>query len=247
MVAHPLRRAAATLLLDRPEHARHRAGVVAGARHDLRAEDVSLLLVLAAVLQEGGAEAELSDLRDGRPGPAADDGAEDRAADLPHLILAGRGCLRRAMPQRHVADLVRQHARHLPFRLGLLDHAAVRVHRPAGQRKGVDLAQIDDVEGVAELVVAKLGRNVLDEPGADPIDVVVDPIVVQHRHLLLDFGRRLTTELHVVGRAVLVFGRRDLRLRRHEEALRTTLVTIAAESLSLHASACYAGILVHQP
>ena len=38
------------------------ARVVAGARHDLRAEQVGLLLVLAAVLQEHRAEAELAAL-----------------------------------------------------------------------------------------------------------------------------------------------------------------------------------------
>ena len=79
--------------------------------------------------------------------------------------------------------------------------------------QGIDLAQVDNVEGIAELVVPELGRDVLNEPRADPVDVVVDAVIIQHRHLLLNFGCRLATELHILGWGVLVFGRCDLRLR----------------------------------
>ena len=74
------------LLLDRLEHGGHRARVVAGGRHDLRAEDVGLLLVLAAVAQERRAEAELRALRDDAAGGAADDRADDRARQGADLV-----------------------------------------------------------------------------------------------------------------------------------------------------------------
>src|SRR4029434_4426636 len=94
VVAHPLGCAAACLLLDVLEYAGEVARIVAGASHHLHTEDVGLLLVLAAVLQHPGAEAELAALADDLPQPAADDGAGDRAgkrADLKLLRLGGVG------------------------------------------------------------------------------------------------------------------------------------------------------------
>ena len=44
-----------------------------------------------------------------------------------------------------------------------------------------------------------------DEPLADPLDVIVDAVVVQHRHLLLDFSGRLATELDVLAPGVYLF------------------------------------------
>ena len=84
MAAHPLRAAPAAALrlaLDRLEHAGERARVVAGPRHDLRAEQIRLLLEVAAVSQQQRAEAELAALRDGRSRRAAD----HRAADAPAI------------------------------------------------------------------------------------------------------------------------------------------------------------------
>ena len=52
MAAQPLRAAATAFRLNRLEHARHVARVVAGPRHDLRAEEICLPLVFAAVLQK---------------------------------------------------------------------------------------------------------------------------------------------------------------------------------------------------
>ena len=77
-------------------------------------------------------------------------------------------------------------------------------HRAARQRERVDLAQVHDVEGIAELVVAELRRDVPHQPLADALDVVVNAVVVEHRHLLLDFSSRLAAELHVVRWRVFV-------------------------------------------
>jgi hypothetical protein len=59
-----------------------RARVVAGPRHDLRAEEVRLLLVVAAVAEQQRAETELGAFRDVPAQLAADDRAADRAGDL---------------------------------------------------------------------------------------------------------------------------------------------------------------------
>ena len=133
--------------------------VVAGARHDLRAEQVGLALVLAAVLQEVGAEPELRSLRDDAAGGAADDRAEDLAGDRADLKLLRLGRLRGAVTQRDVRNLVRHDAGDFAFGLRRFDHAAMEEHRPAGQRKRVDLLLVDDVEGVAELGVPELRRD----------------------------------------------------------------------------------------
>ena len=62
-----------------------RARVVAGPRHDLRAEEVRLLLVVAAVAEQQRAETELGAFRDVPAQLAADDRAADRAGDLAEL------------------------------------------------------------------------------------------------------------------------------------------------------------------
>jgi hypothetical protein len=75
-----------------------RARVVAGPRHDLRAEEVRLLLVVA-VGEQQRAETELAAFRD-VPAQLA---AADRAGDLAELQPRVRGLrrVRRSMPQQH--------------------------------------------------------------------------------------------------------------------------------------------------
>ena len=57
-------------------------------------------------------------------------------------------------------------------------------------------------------------RNRLNEPIADPLDVVVDRRVVQHRQLLARLLRRFLPDLDVVGGRVFVLVGRDDGLRR---------------------------------
>jgi hypothetical protein len=59
VAAQPLRRAAFALFRNGFEHPRELTWVVSRARHDLRAEQVRLLLVVAAVLHQPRAQAEL--------------------------------------------------------------------------------------------------------------------------------------------------------------------------------------------
>src|SRR5262245_24567356 len=88
MAAHPLRPAAAArcrLAFDCLEHPGQRTRVVPGASHDLRAEQVGLLLEVAAVSQKYRAQPELAALRDGRPRRAADHRAAHGTGELTEL------------------------------------------------------------------------------------------------------------------------------------------------------------------
>ena len=85
VAAQPLRPAAARFLLNRLEHAAEIARVVARTRHDLRAQQVGLLFVLAAVLEEHRAEAELAAFGDELSPSAADHRAGDRPCQLAEL------------------------------------------------------------------------------------------------------------------------------------------------------------------
>jgi hypothetical protein len=55
------------------------------------------------------------------------------------LCLGGVG---RSMTKQDVRQLVRHHADDLGFRRRRVEHAAVHEHRPAGQRKGIDLFEV---------------------------------------------------------------------------------------------------------
>jgi hypothetical protein len=87
-------------------------------------------------------------------------------------------------------------------------------HRPAGQRKRVDLLLVDDLEAVTELVVLVLLWYCTHEIAADAFDVLVDPPIVQQWQLTPDFSRCFLPDLDILRGRVLVLVRRDLRLRR---------------------------------
>ncbi len=209
MIAQPLRAARAALLLDRLEHAGHLERVVPGRGHDVRPEQIGLALELTAESQECRAEPELRALRHGAADVAADDGADDRAEQRPDLVFRRLGGLGRAVPQRDVAQLVGHHAGDLAFGVRRLDHAAIDVHRSARQRERVDLAHVDDLEGVAELGMPELLRDGLDQPPPDRRHERRHLFVAQNRQLLFDFHGGLSPELHVLRRRVLVVRRRD--------------------------------------
>ena len=213
MVAHELRAAAAALFLDRLEHVHEINRVVSGARHQLNAKQVGLLLVLATVTKKVGAQAKLAALRDHLADPAANDRSGNRAsngADRERLLFGRPGG---PMSQNHVAELVRHDAGDLALDRGRLNHAAVDVHRTARQRKRIDLAHVDDVEGVAELALLQLRRDHLHQAPADSIHEGLDIAIAKTRQLLLDLLRRLLTNFHILRGRVLVLGRRDARLR----------------------------------
>ena len=120
------------------------------------------------------------------------------------------------MAQSDVADFVGEHASYFTLIFRSLQHSAIDVHRAARQREGIQIAHVDDVEGVSEFRMPELIRNVLHEALADPLDIVVDAVVTQHWKLLRNFARSLAAGLHVFFDLVFVFGRHDLRLSEDE-------------------------------
>jgi hypothetical protein len=117
---------------------------------------------------------------------------------------------------------MRHHAGDLALALGRFDHAAVEEHRPAWQREGVDVFLVHHVEGVLELRMLELGRHCLGESLSDPLDVVIDAVVVEHRQLFLRLRGGLASELHVFGDGVFILRRHDLGLRDTERRERQT-------------------------
>ena len=118
--------------------------VVARAGHDLRAEQVGLLLEIAAVSEEQGAKPEIRALGDGRSRAPSDHGTAQLPGELPELqprILRLRR-IRRSVAQQDVGQLVGHHANHLAFRGGRGEHAPLHEHRPARERERVDLLQV---------------------------------------------------------------------------------------------------------
>jgi hypothetical protein len=144
MVAEPLWTTRAALLLDRLEHTGHLERVIPGRGHDVRSQQIGLAFELAAESQECRAEPELRALRHGAANLAADDGADDRTQQRPDLVFRRLAGLRRAVPQRDVAELVGHHAGDLALGVRGFDHPAIDVHRSARQGERVDLARIDD-------------------------------------------------------------------------------------------------------
>ena len=147
MVAQELWAPGAILFLDRLEHVHQVERVVSGKRHQLNAQQVGLLLVLAAVTQKVRAQTKLRALRDDLSDVAADDGSRDRAcngANREGLLFGRAGS---PVSQNDVAELVRHDAGNLALDRGRLNHAAVDVHGATRQRKRIDLAHVDDFEG----------------------------------------------------------------------------------------------------
>ncbi len=199
MVAQPLRAAGAALLLDRLEHVRHVARVVAAGRHQVRAFEVGVALEFAAESEERGAEPELRALRDDLSPAAADDRPEHGAGDLADLVFRRLARLCGAVTQDDVTQFVRHDPRDFAFGVRGFDHAAIDEHRPAGQRERVDFTDVDDFEGVAELGMTKVGRNHVDQPASDALDVGGDLLVGHHRQRPPRFGRGLLAELDILS------------------------------------------------
>ena len=216
VAAQPLRSSAPALLLDPFEHPGQIARVVAGARHDLRPEEVGLALVVAAVFQHQGAETELRPICDDGAGGSADDGAGDGAGQCAELNPRALrlGDVRGAVTEEHVGELVRHHARHFTFEAGGVDHAAVDEHRPAGQGEGVDLTKVHAGERILVGRMVQLRWCSRHQAFADPAEVSRHFAVVDDRKLLSRFGRGLESELDVLLRRKFVLRWSDPRLSR---------------------------------
>ncbi len=100
----------------------------------------------------------------------------------------------RSMAQGHVGHLVGQHAGQLRFASRRLEQAAVYVHRPAGEREGVDLGGVHRLDRVGIARARSLRRQLPD----DLVEVAVRVSIVQQRKLPLGFRCGLTSDLDVL-------------------------------------------------
>ena len=144
------------------------------------------------------------------------DAADNRTGDLAEHrsdleLLALRG-LRSSMTQRNVRQLVCHHARNFGFRLRRFDHSPIEEHGAARKSEGVDLFLVHHIEGVPEFRMLELWWNGRGERLANPLDVVLETLVVEHRQLFNCLGSRFLTELHIVLNGVVVFRSLDFRL-----------------------------------
>src|SRR4029079_11151390 len=129
--------AAATLLLDRAKHVGQITRVITCVRHYLRAKNVGLRFVIAAVTRLHDLSAKHTDLRAALS--AEDRTSKDhteRTQSVPDAALLCR--LSRRMTKRDGAHPVVYHPGHFAFVLCRLDHPAVHKHRAARKCEGID-------------------------------------------------------------------------------------------------------------
>src|SRR6185503_20388949 len=88
-----------------------------------------------------------------------DDRPENLPRDRTQLKLLALGCLRRAMAQHDVRQLVRHDTGYLSFRPRRFEHPAVDEHRSTGQGERIDLALVDGLERIAESRVPQARRD----------------------------------------------------------------------------------------
>jgi hypothetical protein len=186
MVGEKLRPAGASAGLEFLEEAGHLDRVVTGLRGDLCAEQVGLRFGRAGVLQQEGvgaqADTDLAELR--QDGLVAQHLGRQQDGQLDQVRLAG---LIGAVAERHVNDLVGQHARQLGFVVRRRDQPGVDESRAARQGERIDALVVHHFERVGELARLRLRG----EAGSDGGDVGGQLPVVDDLHLFLDFAGRL--------------------------------------------------------
>src|SRR6185503_3678348 len=114
-----------------------------GPGHDLRAQNVSFSLVFTTELQQVNRKRRLGQLADAW---STENRSGDSGNAAKDAVLLRLTCLRRAVSQRNVTDLMGHHARHFTFTARRFDHAAVDVHWTTGKRERIDVSCVNDFE-----------------------------------------------------------------------------------------------------
>ena len=104
-------------------------------------------------------------------------------------------------------ELVRHDADHFALGRRRIEHAAVDEHRSARQREGVDLLQVHRRERILVDRLLELGRRHSHQAIAERRQIARDPLVLDDRVLLADFGGGLAADLDVLLRRVAVLRR----------------------------------------
>ena len=115
----------------------------------------------------------------------------------------------RAVAERDVRDLVRNHSSQLVFSSRGFNHSAIDVNRTAGQGEGVDVRDIDHFETIGVMLALRLRGQRL----TDAADVFVDARICEQRQLTLSFDHELPPDLDILLWREKVETRPDSRLR----------------------------------
>src|SRR5437773_2886479 len=102
------------------------------------------------------------------------------------------------MAKDYVRKLMGHYSGHFALVMCGLDHSAVDVHSPAGQRKRIDVARVYDLKSVIEFGMLKLRRNRRDKLLSDAFDISRCDRIVQDRQLSLDLGDSLISKLYII-------------------------------------------------
>src|SRR5262245_3411405 len=114
-------------------------------------------------------------------------------------------CLGSSMPERHMTDLMRHNPGHFAFGTRRLDHSTINKHRSAGQCEGIDIARVDNTEGVPEFRMLKFGRDCCSKRSPNPLHVgICISILRKERQFPRNLSGCLSSYLNVVGWLVAV-------------------------------------------
>ncbi len=143
--------------IEKSDHVRRR---VAAGGEDLRPAHVGLRLQLAAELQKERVQSDAADRVQDLRGVVTHFPAEQSAQNLQSgLRSVSLGSLMRAVTQRAVRDLVREHAGHFPLIARIFENAAIEIDESARQREGIDVRGVHHAEAILKLRSAGVAAN----------------------------------------------------------------------------------------
>jgi hypothetical protein len=122
------------------------------------------------------------------------------------LCLGGVG---RSMTKQDVRQLVRHHADDLGFRRRRVEHAALHEHRPARQRKGIDLLEVHRRERILVDRLVEFRRCGRDQAISQRGQIARDLPVLDDRIPLPNLCCGFAAERDILLGRVFVFGELD--------------------------------------
>src|SRR5262245_45044092 len=242
MIAQHFGHALAALRLNRIKEVSHVARVVSGLGHNPRSFKIGLFFGGAPVFQKEHVRAEPADGLDGLAQVGIFAGPRNAPQyTQPRLRQSRFRRLIGAMPQGHVRDLVRHHARQFALVTGGRNRAGVDEQISAGQGEGVDLARRDDSKLIWESLAGGFRRQLR----AELFDVTFDLRIFEHRRLGQNLLSRLAAYLNVLLRAEEIEAGLETRLRMrtrrrlHPALPRPVTIQLSDEQRNRQQRQCY--------